>query len=84
MLLAFVSPTTALAAGERDRFEQQLADQFPGSYELYRSLGDDARVKVFKTYAKSDEEAGIARFSTVIAKILELLVVEDQGAQRKN
>jgi hypothetical protein len=84
MLMVFVLPATVHAAGEQARFEQQLEDQFPGSYKLYSSLGNDAKLKVYKTYAKTDEEAGIARFSTVIAKILDLAVAEDQDTRRKN
>jgi hypothetical protein len=84
MLMAFVLPATVHAAGEQARFEQQLEDQFPGSYKLYSSLGNDAKSKVYRTYAKTDEEAGIARFSTVIAKILEFAVAKDQDTRRKN
>ncbi|MBW8054488.1 MAG: hypothetical protein ACE10E_10495 [Acidiferrobacterales bacterium] len=84
MLIAFVLPATVHAAGEQARFEQQLEDQFPGSYKLYSSLANDSKLKVYKTYAKTDEEAGIARFSTVIAKILDLAVAEDQDPRRKN
>ncbi|MFQ5757901.1 MAG: hypothetical protein ACE5H7_17650 [Acidiferrobacterales bacterium] len=84
MLMAFVLPATVHAAGEQARFEQQLEDEFPGSYKLYSSLGNDGKSQVYKAYAKTDKEAGIARFSTVIAKILELAVTEDPDTRRKN
>jgi hypothetical protein len=67
-------PMVALAVEEQAKFEQDLKESFPGSYSLYEHLDVDGKSKVFKEYKKTDGDAGIGRFSTVIAKILELSI----------
>ncbi len=56
------------------KFEQTLKDNFPGSYKLYMDLNSEGRSEVFKEFKKSNADEGMARFSTVIAKILRLSI----------
>lgn len=83
LVFAFGSGSALGAADGQGEFEQVLKESFPGSYMLYTSLSGDARSRVFKEYKRSVNEPGIARFSKVIAKILELTIEEDQGSRSK-
>ncbi|MFQ5936688.1 MAG: hypothetical protein ACE5LB_09785 [Acidiferrobacterales bacterium] len=78
-ILAFMLGAGAAFASAEDRgeFEQILQENFPGSYMLYTNLSSDAQKQVFKEYKRADQNAGIKRFSKVIAKILELAMEED-------
>lgn len=60
-------------------FEAALKENFPGSYMLYASLSGDSQQRVYKEY-KKNSDAGIGRFSKVIAKILELVIEEDAAS----
>lgn len=82
MIMALDLSVAASAPDERAKFEQALEDTFPGSYTLYNALNGEAQNKVFREYKKTDKEAGIARFSPVIAKILELAITQGQAPQR--
>lgn len=83
LVLAFGSGLALAASNGQGEFEQALKENFPGSYMLYTSLSGDSQSQVFKEYKRNAKDPGIARFSKVIAKILELTLEEDQGSRSK-
>lgn len=67
-------PLGLSAAEDRTQFEQTLQANFPGSYKLYVGLDAEAKTQVYREYKKTDANDGMARFSAVIAKILQLSI----------
>ena len=80
LVFAFASGSAFAATGDQSEFERALEKAFPGSYMLYASLSSDAQDQVFKEYKRNARDPGIARFSKVISKILELVIKEEQGS----
>ena len=56
-------------AGDRAAFERQLKDNFPASYSLYEKMKPKNRDVVFEEYNQA-KSPGIARFNTVLGKII--------------
>lgn len=84
LVFAFGSGSALGAADGQGEFEQVLKESFPGSYMLYTSLSGDSQSQVFKEYKRNAKDPGIARFSKVIAKILELTIEEDRSSRSKS
>jgi hypothetical protein len=61
--------TSVPVAGDRVAFERQLQENFPASYSLYIKMKQANKDAVFTEYSQS-RSPGIARFNTVLGKII--------------
>ena len=61
--------SSAPVAGDRAAFERQLKDNFPASYSLYEKMKPKNKDVVFEEYNQA-RSPGIARFNTVLGKII--------------
>ncbi len=81
-------PTGALAMEEMGKdmgkFERALQDNFPGSYKLYMDLNGEDKTEVFREFKKTNPQEGVARFATVIAKILKLSIDQASHSQHQS